>query len=117
MRGIDDDHIHTGFDQRTHAVFRAVTDTNRCTDQQLTLVIFTRIREIGGFLDVFYGNQTAQLEFIVDDQHFFDTVRVQQGTDLFLACALFHRHQTLFRGHDGADWLNPCGFQNAGHAR
>jgi hypothetical protein len=59
--------------------------------------------EIAGFLDILDRDHAAQLKAVIDDQHFFNAIFVQQFDDFFTARPFSHGHQALLRGHDGAD--------------
>ena len=87
MRRIDDDHVHTGFGQQLNALFRTGTHADGRARAQATRGIFRCIRVFGGFEDIFDGNQTVQLVFIIDHQHALDAMLVHQRLGVFDAAA------------------------------
>ena len=100
MRGIDDDHIDAGLDQRAHALVGIATDADRGADTQALVLVFGRIRIVVRLLDVLDRDQAAQLERVVDDKHFLDAVPVQELQHLILARAFLHRNEALLARHD-----------------
>ena len=69
MGGIDDDGVHPRLHQRGGAFFSAFAHANGRGNAQLALLILGSVRVLGGFANVFHGDQAAQLKGIVDDQH------------------------------------------------
>src|SRR5690606_30306480 len=94
------DHVYTGFGQCGNTGFGVATGTHRSTNTQTALLVFTGQRVILGLLDILNSNQAAQLEVVVDHQHFLDAMAVQQLFHVFKAGALFDSHQLVFRRHD-----------------
>ncbi len=76
MRGVDDEHVDTGFDQRAGTLPRIVTDADGRTHTQSPLRILRRLRELDPLLDVLDGDQTAQPPFAVDDGQLLDVLDV-----------------------------------------
>ena len=105
VRGIDDDHIDTGFGQQLGTLLGAGTDADGCTDQQTAVCVLGGIRMFGRFEDVLDGNQATQLEGIVDDQHALQAVLVHQRLGFLGAAALLHRDQAFARRHDAGHRL------------
>ncbi len=105
VSGVDRDDVDAGVHQQLDALFSAFAGTDGSTNAQTLLRIAAGIGKIGGFLNVLYGNQAAQLEVVVDHQDLFDPVLVQLGDHLFAAGALRHRHQAIFGRHDRTDFL------------
>ena len=54
----------------------------------------------GGLENILNGNQTMQLEFIVDDQNTLDAVLMHQGLGLFDAAAFANRNKLFLWRHD-----------------
>ena len=98
---------HQGIDLRLHQVRDPLvavgTHTDRRAHQQAPVGILARIGKLCRFLDVLDGHQALQIEIIVDDQHLFDPVFVQQGLDLLPGGPFPHGDQFFFRGHDPAN--------------
>ena len=67
------------------------------------MAVLAGVRKIRGLLDVLDRDHAAQLEGIVDHQHLFDAMLVQQVHDLLLARVLAHGDQTLLGGHHAGD--------------
>ncbi len=111
VRGIHHQHVHAGIDQRGDALLGIATHANRGADQQRFMLVLGCMRVIAGLLDVLDGDQSAQLERIVDHQHFLDAVLVQQQQDVVLAGALAHRHQLFLAGHDVAHRIVVLAFE------
>ena len=65
-----------------------------------TAVILGRLRVIFRLLEVFGRNHAFEFVIVIDDQHFLDTVLVQQRFDFIVAGALGNRDQPGFRRHD-----------------
>src|SRR5690554_4906284 len=76
VSSINYDDVDTRLSQCRYAGFSIAASTHSGTYPQTTLVIFAGQRVILGFLDIFYDNQSAQLEVIVNYQHFFDAMAV-----------------------------------------
>ena len=103
VRGIDHDHVDARVDQRFDARFGVATDADRCADAQALGGILCRVGIVARLLDVLDGDQPAQLEGVVDDEHFLDAVLVQQREHFLVRRAFTHGHKPIFLGHDVAD--------------
>ncbi len=99
--GIDHKHVNAGFHQQIDAFVIVRADTDRSTDAQLTLLVLAGVRMLGGLLDVFYRNQAAQLERIVDDDDALQAEFVHQALGFCQLRAFFHDHQFFARRHLG----------------
>ena len=97
--GVNDDDVHAGLSQQVYAfvVFRA--DANRCAYTQLAVCVFGGVRVGGGFLNVFDGDQTAQLVVVVNHHHAFQTVFVEQSFGHAQIIFFFDGDQALAWGH------------------
>ena len=57
---------------------------------------------LGRFLDILDGDQAAQFEFVVDDQHALEAVLVHQALGFDQVGAFLDVHQLFARRHLGA---------------
>ena len=78
MRGVDDEHVGAGRDQRLRALDRVGADTDRGADAQAALRVLRRLRELDALLDVLDGDQALDAPVVVDDRELLDAVAVQQ---------------------------------------
>ena len=86
VRGIDDEHVDAGLDQRRDALLGALADADRGADAQpAQLRPCTRSGCSVDFEDVLHGDQAAQLEVAVDHQHALEAVLVHQRLGLLEA--------------------------------
>ena len=76
--GIDNYCVYTGLDQCFYALFSALAHADCCTYAQLATRIAGGVGESGLLGDVLDGNQTLEFKIIVDQQHPFKPVLVQQ---------------------------------------
>ncbi len=100
VSGVDNNHIHTRFNQRRYAGFGVSTGSHCSANTQPTLLILASQRIVLGFLDIFYCDEASQLKRIVYHQHFLDTMTVQQVFNLVEARALRGCHQLFLWRHD-----------------
>ncbi len=100
MGSINNDHIDTGFGQRSNAIRRFRASANGCTYQQAAIAIFGSHRIRAGFFDVLESYQTAQMKLVIDDQHFLDAVFAHFGFAGFKVGAFLDGNQPLAGGHD-----------------
>ena len=105
MCRINDQQIDTRLDQRRDAIVRALAHPDGGADPQLTLFVLAGVGMFLGLEDVLDGNETAQLEFVVDDQHPLQAVLVQQHRRLFQRRTFLDGDQPLAGGHDVFDRL------------
>ena len=59
VRGVDDQHVDAGIDQRLRALDRVGPDADRGADTQAALRVLRRLRELDALLDVLDGDQAA----------------------------------------------------------
>ena len=102
VRGVDHDDIDLGRDQPRDPFVGIRPHADRGRDQQPPVLILTGIGMLGGLLDVLDGDQAPQVERVVHDQDFFDTVLVQQRLDLVARRTLVDRHQPIPGRHHAA---------------
>ncbi len=102
--GIDHEHVHARFHQRCYAVVGVGAGAHAGAHAQAAFRVFAGVGVFFGFVDVFYGDQAAQLEVVVDHEHFLNAVLVQQLAHFVVVGAFFDGHQLVFRGHDTGDF-------------
>ena len=78
MRGVDDEHVDAGLDQRDGPVDPGGTGAGGGTDPEPALAVLDGMRVLLGLLDVLDGHQADQPIGVVDDQQLLDAVPVQQ---------------------------------------
>ena len=98
--GIHHQHIHAGLCQRHNPRLGVAAGTDSGADTQPPLVILAGQRVVLCLLNVLDGDQPAQLEIVIDHQHFFDAMTVQQLLDVVQASPFFHRDQLILGRHD-----------------
>ena len=103
VRRIDDDDIDAGLDQRRNPFIGFAGRADRRADPQRTLLILARQRIIRRLLEILGGDEAAQFEILIDDEHFLDAMLVQQRQHFGLAGIFTHGHELVFRRHDGGD--------------
>ncbi|MNO76459.1 hypothetical protein D3C76_675330 [compost metagenome] len=103
VSGVDHHHVNAGGDQCGNAITGVFTGTDCSTHAQTTLIVLAGQRVSLGFFDVVDGHHALEGEFVVDDQHAFDAVLVQQFTHIVLVGAFLDRDQALFRRHHFTD--------------
>ena len=92
--------IHASFNECGSALNVIATDTNTPANTQATLAILARKRMIFGFLNILDGNEANQLKRVVDHQHTFQAVLVNQRLSLIKTRALFDGNEAFPRCHD-----------------
>jgi hypothetical protein len=70
------------------AFLRAGPDADGGADAQAAEAVLAGERVLGGLEDVLHGDQPAQLEVAVDDEHALEPVLVHQGLGLVEDCSL-----------------------------
>ena len=78
VRGVDDQHVDAGVDQRHRPRPRVVADTDRGADQQPAVAVLGGQRELLGLDEVLDGDQPGQLAVAVDDRQLLNLVAAQQ---------------------------------------
>ena len=104
VRGIDDDDVDAGVDQRFGPLKPRIADTGGGGDAQTALLVLAGVGVELGFFDILDRNQADAAVVAVDDQKFFDAVLVQDALGLFGINAVFDRDQA-FVSHQLADRL------------
>ena len=82
MRGVDDEHVDLGGDQRARALERVRADADGRADPQPPLLVLRRERVLDPLADVLDGDQPAQPAVRVDDRQLLDPVAVQDRVRL-----------------------------------
>ena len=77
MRGVDDDDVDLGVDQRAGALERIRADADRGADTKAALLVLGRERELDPLLDVLDRDQALEVTVRVDDRELLDLVAVQ----------------------------------------
>ena len=77
MRGVDDEHVDAGRDERLRALDRLGADADRRADAQPAAVVLRRLRVLDLLLDVLDGDEPAQPAVGVDDRELLDLVAVE----------------------------------------
>ena len=103
MRRIHDDHIHTRSGQGFNASRRLRTSAYRSTHQQATLVVLGGMGVSFGLLDILDGHHALEVESVVDDQHLFDAMAMQQLTYFSGGDPFLNSNQLVFGGHNITD--------------
>ena len=78
VRGVDDEHVDAGIDQRLRALDRVGADADRGADAQAALRVLRRLRELDALLDVLDRDQARDAPVGVDDRQLLDAMPVQQ---------------------------------------
>ena len=104
VRGVDDDAVAAGVDQRLGALEARVADGGRRGDPQPPFGILGRERRGDRFLDVLDGDQPDAVIVVVDHQQFLDPPLVEDAPRFLLAGAERHRREIVL-GHQLADRL------------
>ena len=77
MRGVDDEHVDAGRDERLRALDCLGADADRRADAQPAALVLRRLRVLDLLLDVLDGDQPAQPAVGVDDRQLLDLVAVE----------------------------------------
>ena len=101
VRGVDDEHVDVGGDQRVGALDRVARDADRRAAAQPAERILRRVRVLDRLLDVLDGDQPLQPEVAVDDEQLLDLVLVQDLARRVERRADRHGEERLARHHVG----------------
>ena len=77
MRGVDDEHVGAGRDERLRTLGCLGADSDRRSDAQPAAVVLRRLRVLDLLLDVLDGDEPAQPTVGVDDRELLDLVAVK----------------------------------------
>ncbi len=109
MRGVDQQNINTGGNQRINTLFITCACTNRSTHAQTTMLIFTGVRFTFCFLEIFYGDHAEKMEAVINNQRFLNTFFVHFCKHNITRFTFAYGYQTLFRRHVNANRLAEVG--------
>ena len=101
VRGVDDEHVDPGLDERRGALPRLAEVADRGTDEEAAVGVLAGVGELLGLHEVLDGDEPAQAALGVDDRQPLALVLAQQRGGLVVADADLpgdERH----RGHDVA---------------
>ena len=87
VRGVDDDQVAFGVDQRLRALEALVADRGRGGDAQPARRVLGRVGIGDRLLDVLDGDQADAAAVLVDDEQFLDPALVEHAARLLLADA------------------------------
>ena len=77
MRGVDNNRIRTGVHQALATLCGIPTCAYRSGHAQPPKFILAGFRKFGLLLDIHYCNQPFEVEIVINQQYFFNTVFVQ----------------------------------------
>ena len=95
VRGVDDDYVGPGGDQRLGPLQPGRARAHRCSHAQPALLVLAGMREALRLVDVLDRDQADQTVGLVDDEQLLDPVLVQQLHGLAPAHPLAHGDQAL----------------------
>ncbi len=98
--GIHHQHVDTGGNQCVDPLVGLGAGAHGGAHPEPALLVLAGVGELFGLVDILDGNQAAQVEPVVDHQHLFDAVPVQQRLDLVGFRAFVNSDQPVFAGHD-----------------
>src|SRR5215472_7647048 len=98
MRGIHDEEVGAGLDQRLRPPLGVLADTNGSTDDEPSFRVFRRVRELLALGEVLHGDQPAQPADGVDERQLLNLVGAQQPERRWPANPDWGRDQR-HRGH------------------
>ena len=99
VRGVDDEHVDAGGDQRLRALERILADADRRAASQPAERILARERILDRLLDVLDGDQPLEPVVAIDDEQLLDLVLVQDLARLVERRADRHGEERVFRHH------------------
>ena len=102
--GIDGENVGADFGH-VYSTFEEIAGSPDCgAYAEAAVVVFGGTRIFEFFLNVFYGDETFEVEILIDDEKFFDAVLLKNFFGLFESGADGNGDQIVF-GHDLADEL------------
>ena len=102
MRGVHDEDVDPGVDERFGALLRLGSDTDRGTHDESALSVLGGVRVLLALREVFDGDEAAQPTLVVHERKLFDLVGAQQS-ERFLAGDADRGGDQRHGGHDLAD--------------
>ena len=82
MRGVDDEHVDLGRDERGGPLERVRADADRGADAQAAALVLRRERVLDLLLDVLDGDQALEVPVVVDDRQLLDLVPAEDRLGL-----------------------------------
>ncbi len=110
MRRINCQHVRLGFRHLHRALDKISSRSDRRSCNQPALAVFRRPRIFQFFLNVFYGDQSFEVEILIHHQQLFDAMFLQDFFGTFQRRAYRHGHQIVL-GHHRADQLSVIFFK------
>ncbi len=104
VRGVEDEEVHLGLDQRRGALQVVARGADRRADAQAPELVLAGVRVLDRLLDVLDRDQPLEVAGLVDDEHLLDAVLVELGLGLFERRPLGDGDQVLL-GHQLVDRL------------
>ena len=111
VRGVDHHDVDTGSDERLDAFFGVARGPDCGPDAQAAELVLARERMLGRFEDVLDGDQTLELEAIIDHEHALEAMLMHQRLRILQIGAFGDRHQPIALGHDIGDGLIQIGLE------
>ena len=102
VRGVHDDAVHLGGNQRCHTVHHIRGDADRCAAQKTPLGVLGGVRVFDLLFDVLDGDQALEVEIVVHDGQLLLAGLAQDPLRLFQRDADLRRDQVLL-GHGLGD--------------
>jgi hypothetical protein len=99
VRGVDDEHVDAGIDQRARTIHRVSGDADRRAAAQSPERVLARVRVLDRLLNVLDGDEPLEPEVLVDDEQLLDLVPVQELARLVERGADRNREQRFLRHH------------------
>ena len=110
VSGVDDDHVYVCFYQRIDTIEHVCRDADCGTAEQTSLLILGGQWVLDGFLDIFDGDQTFEVEIVIDNRKFFFSGFCKDCFCLVQRNAYFCSDQ-VFAGHGLFDFLGEISFK------
>src|SRR5579872_4863148 len=102
MRTVDSEDIHFSRGQLLSPLQEIAGSANGRAHPQASMGIFSGIRILQLLLDIFYGDQSLEIVFVVDNQKFLDAMLVENFLSIFKGCP-YRDGDQVFLGHDAID--------------
>ena len=100
MRGIDDQNVDAGGNQRFGALVGVGAGPERRADAQLTELVLAGIRVLGRFQDVLDRDESLELELVVHNENTLEPVAMHEALGVLELGALGDGDQLVALGHD-----------------
>ena len=100
--GIDDDDVHPGGGEEFDAALAVTAGADGGAHAQAFVFVLARLRVVARAAQVLDGDEAFQAEGVINQQHFFDAVFVQECLDFFGAGVFLGGNEARLRRHDFA---------------